>query len=122
DHTKGHKEDGGEFNSLFSVFVVSLCAFVVKSSAFSYRPRVSLNSASMRFHESSSAALSYFMPLMSFLSASGTVKLWTAPLYATNATYPSSASFLHRSLAYSFSPHHSWTTSTPGRFSFTASS
>ena len=45
----------------------------------SYLPSVSLKSASIRFHESSSAALSYFMPGLPTLSASATVKLWTAP-------------------------------------------
>jgi hypothetical protein len=44
-----------------------------------YFPNFSANSAFMRFHESSSAPLLYFMPGLPTLSASGTVKLWTAP-------------------------------------------
>lgn len=45
---------------------------------------VSAKSSFICFHESSSACLSYFIPSMPRLSASGTVKLWTQPAYDTN--------------------------------------
>lgn len=51
----------------------------VTSLIASYFPSVAWNSSFMRFQESWSAFLSYFMPGLFALSAVGTVKLWTTP-------------------------------------------
>src|SRR6478672_9573858 len=68
-----------------------------------YLPRVSLNSATISFHDFSSAALSYFMPLSMCLAASGTVKLCTAPGKFSNLYRAVALSRASRNAAIAFS-------------------